>query len=104
MKTYWEYEDKERATLTDTEVRSLLKYALMEAGALDPVAPEMEALESLDKTRRKTFFTIKTQGKYGGQDYLPIVFATREAACAFLELKPALRDYNYECGHDNYYA
>lgn len=76
----------------------------MEKGVLRPSPPTLEAVQESPLGKRKDFYTLRVEGKYGSEETLGICFETAEQANAFLALKPFRRDYNYETGSENAYA
>lgn len=105
MKTYWDYNEQERAALTEQQVNSLLDVELMEKGVLKPVAPTLiPIVEPKDIGERKQFYGVEFRGKYGSDEDSRMVFASMDEAKAFMALNPLVADYNYEAGSDYTYA
>lgn len=90
MKRYWDYDEKERAELTEEQVRELLDYELMEKGVLKVPALSIEVPRPVDIPTRKVF-TIQVDA----YTKLGVAFDTIEAAQSFLALKPMMRVESY---------
>lgn len=96
MKTYWDYDEKERAELTDDEVRDLLKYELMGAGVIAVPAPGEKPAEPEIDGERITIYGVGEQ--YGTKAW----FESRDDASKFaassfikVEREYGIRDFHY---------
>lgn len=87
MNRYWDLEDKERAALSEENVRSLLDVELMEKGVLKVVAPVLREIEHVELPHTKMFVIKHGEYSYGE---LPIAFSSPEDAQRFVDLKPML--------------
>ena len=47
MKTYWDYSEKERAKLTEEEIKELLDVELMTKGIKKITAPELKVIQEV---------------------------------------------------------
>ncbi len=92
MNTYWDYSDKERANLTEDEVRSLLDVELMIKGIKKVVVPILKQIEGV-KLDHEIWFRVDD-----------IYFKTIEQAQTFINLEPYNTAYEYTCGYDYRYA
>jgi len=92
MKTYWDYTEKERARLTEAEVRELLNVELMTKGVRKIIAPELKPIQEV-KVNTETWFEV--DGNF---------FKTAELAQKFIALDPRKSSFDYACGYDYHYA
>lgn len=104
MKTYWEYDEQERAALTSEQVEALMDAELMTKGVLKPVAPKLHAIPASPLGEKLTVYGIRGKSKYGSDEHVGICFETAELAARFLELNPMVRDNDYEVGSEFHYA
>jgi len=104
MKTYWDYSEQERAALTSEQVEALMDAELMTKGVLKPVAPKLHVIPASPLGDKITVFGIRGKSKYGSDEHVGICFETAELAAKFLELKPMIRDNDYEVGSEFHYA
>lgn len=104
MKTYWDHEEQERASLTDSDVQLLLDVELMKEGVKKPIAPKLTEVPKSPLGARQRLFGIEGKSKYGSDESLGICFATPEAAQAFIDLCPLKSDYDYEIGSEFRYC
>lgn len=96
-KSYWDYEEEERAKLSDTEVETLLKYELMEKGVLNPPPLELEP-EEPSTIRRNPYYKVVLKFKSWSTDEIPVLFNNPIDARAFLEMDWVFEDYEH-CQH-----
>ena len=92
MKTYWDYKEKERARLTEEEVRELLDVELMTKGVKKIIAPILKPIQEV-KVNTEIWFEVDT-----------VFFKDAETAQKFLTLDPQKSTYDYACGYDYHYA
>ena len=92
MKTYMEYSEKERANLTEEEVKALLDLELMIKGIEKVTAPTLEPIQDVSAAN-ETLFEV------GG-----IYFETMEDAEKFLSLNPRASTYDYGPGYNYQYT
>jgi len=90
LTTYWDLSEKERAALTREDVDRFLDAELMTKGVLK-VAPLV-----LDE--EPVFDDLATTTYYWADGFPQVLFATTEAASAFVALKPMLLGSEYLCG------
>ena len=88
MKTYWDYNEKERSKMDKKQIESLLEVELMTKGVLKVKAPELKPIKEI-KVAKQTFFSVGS-----------IFFKTVEQAKQFLTLNPFSSDYDYSVGYD----
>lgn len=98
MKTYWDYEERERAELSEEDVRKLLDFELMEKGVLQVTAPKLEPLVEVALPKTRLCGIKHESGRYGGTVKLDVLFGSLEAAESFLRLAPLVRHHDYEAG------
>lgn len=91
MKTYWDYEEAERATLTEEQVRVLLDVHLMEKGVLRVEPPALKEVKPLPDLKRVTVYVV-----HGLRNQL--AFSTRSQAEQFVALNPMTVGYEWEWG------
>lgn len=92
MKTYWDYSDKEKAKLTQEEVKSLLDVELMTKGVKKVEAPVLKEIKPV-KVAKDLWFEVEN-----------IYFKTAEQAQSFLALNPMKSAYDYSVGYDYKYS
>lgn len=98
MKTYWDLSEQERADLSGDEVEQFGDAELMVKGVLKVTAPKLEVAPSPPEPDLNVFAVAN------GHARADIVFTTAEAARAFLELKPMIRNSHYHEGEWIYYV
>lgn len=92
MKTYWDYTEKERAELTEEEVRGLLDVELMTKGVKKITVPVLKSIQEVSVASEIWF---EVDG---------IFFKDADTAQKFLTLDPRKSTYDYACGYDYHYA
>jgi len=92
MKTYWDFNEKERAKLTEDEVTALLDVELMTKGVKKIVSPILKVIQEV-VLPKETWFEVAG-----------IFFKDAETAQKFLALEPKITNYDYACGYDYQYA
>ena len=92
MKTYWDYTEKERSEMSESEVSSMLDVELMSKGVLKVASPIIREIASVD-TQFVIYFDC------GG-----VIFKDIEQAEQFLKLNPMRENYDYNVGYDYKYA
>lgn len=92
MKTYWDHSEKERAKLTEDEVRNLLDVELMTKGVKKINAPILKLIQKVSIASEIWF-------EVGG-----ISFKEAETAQKFIALDPRKATYDYGCGYEYQYA
>jgi len=92
MKTYWDFAEKERAKLTEEEVKVLLDVELMTKGVKKVIAPELKVIQEV-KVATETWFEVDD-----------IFFKDAETAQKFIALDPRKSTYDYASGYDYRYA
>ena len=93
MKTYFEYEELERANMKEDFVRSLLDAELMVTGVLKVDAPVYRTVPELPVLHKEKYFKVHN-----------IYFKTVEQAQKFIELDPLDDAYLSSVGYDRRYA
>lgn len=93
MKTYFDFEEKERAAMTEGEVSALLDAELMVNGVLKIERPAPHPIPDLPTLAQEQWF------KVGG-----VYFRTAEQAQKFIELAPHDDGYESEVGYDVRFA
>lgn len=104
MKTYHDYSEKERAAMTEEQVKALIAVQMMVDGIEVPKAPTLEELEEVKVGEKQNVFSIQGRSKYGSPEHCGFCFDTLEQAQAFIALNPCKRDYDYETGSEYQYA
>ncbi len=92
MKTYWDYNEKERAKLTEEEIRELLDVELMTKGVKKITVPVLKPIQEVSVASEIWF---EVNGTF---------FKDAETAQKFLTLDPRKSTYDYACGYDYHYA
>lgn len=97
MKTYWDYDEEERAALTDEQVENLLRFEMMEAGVVAP--PPLQLLsEEAPKPDTERVYKIMRGGRY--QDRESSGIAIRELSVAEAILAAAQKGTAVYVDHD----
>jgi len=94
MSSYWDLHEKERAALTEEDVRQYLDFHLMEQGVLKPKEPEYKDVPDV-KIGTTTSYAIEHGKDSYMRQKIDVVFATTEQAASFLELAPMIREHEY---------
>ncbi|HYQ47103.1 MAG TPA: hypothetical protein VER11_34270 [Polyangiaceae bacterium] len=90
FKTYWDFEEAERAALTREEVERFLDAELMTKGVLKVAPLALDEEPQIDDLATTAYCWV---------DGFPnVLFATSEAASAFVALKPTQLGSEYLCG------
>lgn len=92
MKTYWDYSEKERAKLTEEEIKGLLDVELMTKGVKKITAPILKPIQEVS-VASEIYFEVDG-----------VFFKDAETAQRFLTLDPKKSVYDYACGYDYHYA
>jgi hypothetical protein len=96
MKTYWDYNESERANLTYEEVQSLQKFELMSAGILTPEPPTFQDETPPPVPTQKFYQVTHVDGVYSTPKNFGTIFRTMEDAEAFIALRPAVVESNWQ--------
>lgn len=95
MRRYWDLTEKERATLTDEQVRAYLDVELMEQGVLRPVPPTMEPELAAHVATEKRYAI-----RYANYKKLDVVFRTAAAAEEFIQQGAEVVERDYDAQLD----
>ncbi len=95
MNRYWDFSERERAALTEDQVRAFLDVELMEKGVAKVKAPSCRPVVEV-KIPRKAFARIKFPTRHGSEDTLDVAFPDIESAHAFLALQPLIVSRDWE--------
>lgn len=99
MARYWDLENKEKAELTEENVRDLCKTEMMEKGVIDPKAPILlDEKAPVPKTRIMYDVLRKGDYSYSGDQSVGAVFDSIEDAESFMNLLPKQE---VHCGRTN---
>lgn len=96
MNRYWDIEEKDRAELTEEQVKSFLDVELMEKGLVKLKSPVRQPLATIELPKVKVACVKYASDKYGAPQTLEVGFQTMEEAQAFLDLKPMMISDDWE--------
>lgn len=91
MKSYWDLSDKERANLTEEEIKNFFPYELMAAGVVPPKEPILKEIKQLDIVPEKQFYKVQF-------NYRIILFDNMDDARKFAEMNSYDEDSDYKTG------
>ncbi len=97
MNRYWDLTEKQRAELTEEQVRSFLDVDLMEQGVAKVRPPTLHVVVE-PEIPLKAYARIKSPGRYNHDEIWDVAFADLNTAKAFLELKPLVVANDWETG------
>lgn len=85
MKSYYDFQPQERATLTEEQVEEMVEIQMMIDGVVKPTPPRLrKRLEDVPVPKKSVYRVVHGTGSHA----LNIAFATEEEARAFLAMKP----------------
>ncbi len=97
MIRYWDHSEKERAALTEDQIKAMLTVEMMEKGVLNPgPSPELSTPKQADLPKT-TFYRPTCESYYGKPN---VLFTTMEDAQAFVALKPRAWQRDYQADTD----
>lgn len=91
MKSYFDHQPQERATLTEEQIEQSIEIELMLAGVVVPKQPRHRKRPEDISLHREPVYSVKV-----GHTDLQIAFRTAEEAQKFLELRPLFVTTDYE--------
>lgn len=103
MKRYWDLSEAERSNLTSEQVESMLVVECMEKGVARVERPTLEPVPEIEVKRRR-YYKVGYDGRYGSKDYYNALFDTAEQAQAFVELAPMVLCNDYTIEEEHKYA
>lgn len=86
MKTYWDFEESERAAMSEDDVRRLLDFELMSKGVIRVEAPRLEVVEDVSLPKRTVYGIEAKDPRYYHQKKLLVAFDSAEDAAKFAAL------------------
>lgn len=102
MKSYWDVDERDRAKLTEDDVKSYLAVELMQAGVAKPRGPKIvEAIEPSEQLGKESWYEVVGEG-YSAESVG--LFRTMDQAEKFIELCPLKSDFDYRTGTKYKYA
>jgi len=102
MNRYWNLSERQQAELTGEQVKAFLDVELMEKGVVKIVPPQYDAEEEVSLATTP-FYEIQRKGEYSVSG-TGLLFATADAAAAFIALSPLWGETRYEYGSDKRFA
>lgn len=101
---YWDLTEKERAALTEENLKKFIDFELMEKGVVKVTVPIL-AEEEMIQLNKRMFFSVTGQNtrEYGSTDF-GALFEKIEDAQAFAALRPMKKEYEYSVGSEYYFA